>query len=253
MRVLAGPIVRQQNVLIVGLLLALAAGAWIILVEQSRQMMPGMAMSPTMGMAAPAFLGIWVVMMVATMFPSAAPMILTYSRAAGSRSGSSYAPTWLFVSSYLAVWAFLGLAAYLFALGGQYLQQQAMWLMDNSSRFGGLLLVAAGVYQVSPLKHLCLSKCRSPLDFLMTNWRPGYRGAFRLGVSHALFCAGCCWLLFAILFPLGMTNIAAMAAVTALIFAEKVLPAARQVSFVAAAALVVYGCLVLASPAMLPG
>lgn len=110
----------------------------------------------------------------------------------------------------------------------------------------------AGVYQLSPLKEACLAKCRTPITFLMTSWRDGQGGAFRMGLEHGADCLGCCWLLFLILFPLGLMNIAAMAVITALIFAEKSLPAGRIVGRVAAAALILSGLAVVAFPAALP-
>ena len=127
------------------------------------------------------------------------------------------------------------------------------WLMENGGRIGGLLLVLAGLYQLSPLKRACLAKCRTPLGFIMTSWREGYGGAFRMGLQHGWYCTGCCWLLFLILFPLGVMNILAMVALTALIYVEKALPVGPRVAQLAAAALVVYGLVVILMPALLPG
>jgi predicted metal-binding membrane protein len=115
-----------------------------------------------------------------------------------------------------------------------------------------VLLVTAGIYQVSPLKRICLAKCRSPLAFLMTSWRNGYGGAVRMGAEHGLYCVGCCWLLFAILFPLGMMNIAVLVAITSLIFAEKVLPWGDRISWGGAAILVAYGVVVVFMPGVFP-
>jgi predicted metal-binding membrane protein len=122
----------------------------------------------------------------------------------------------------------------------------------NGARLGGAVLVAAGLYQLSPLKRRCLSACRSPLQFLLGSWREGYRGAFRMGLEHGAYCLGCCWLLFVILFPLGVMNVAAMATLTLLIFAEKVLPIGRQIGRIAAMALIAYGVLVVVVPTVLP-
>ena len=127
-----------------------------------------------------------------------------------------------------------------------------MWLMDNAARLGGVVLLLAGLYQLSPLKDICLSKCRTPLQFILSSWHDGYGGAFRMGLEHGAFCLGCCWLLFVILFPLGIMNIAVMALVTALIFAEKALPIGRQISKFAGAGLIVYGVLIMFLPAALP-
>jgi predicted metal-binding membrane protein len=127
-----------------------------------------------------------------------------------------------------------------------------MWLMENASRIGGTILVIAGLYQLSPLKNICLSKCRTPLQFLLTSWHDGYAGAVRMGIEHGVFCLGCCWLLFVILFPLGMMNSVVLAAVTVLIFAEKALAIGRHISQLVGAGLIVYGVLVMFFPAVLP-
>ena len=127
-----------------------------------------------------------------------------------------------------------------------------MWVTANAGRLGGGILIVAGVYQLSPLKHLCLAKCQSPLAFIMTSWRNGYSGAFRMGLEHGVYCLGCCWLLFVILFPLGMMNVAAMAAITLLIFAEKSLPGGRRIGQLSAVALIAYGLLAVFVPQVLP-
>ena len=208
----------------------------------------------TMGMSAALFLAIWIAMMVAMMFPSAAPMVLMFHTiSAGKRQrAQTYAPTWVFVLGYLLVWTLAGVAAYVLATGLDWLASQSMWLTDNASRIGGVVLIAAGLYQLSPLKNTCLAKCRTPLQFVMTSWRDGAGGAIRMGIEHGAYCLGCCWLLFVILFPLGMMNIAALALLTALIFAEKVLPVGRAVSAIAGVALVVYGAVVVFMPTFLP-
>jgi predicted metal-binding membrane protein len=245
---------RRQRTLILTALITLSAAAWIILVWQARSM-DGMAMGLTMGMDATLFLAIWVVMMAAMMFPAAAPMILMFAQvqAGKRRQGRAAVPTWLFTASYLLVWAVVGVAAYLAAIGAQHLAGNNSWLASNGPRIGGCLLIAAGIYQVTPFKRACLAKCRSPFAFVMTSWRDGATGAVRMGVVHGLFCLGCCWFLFAILFPLGMMNIAALGAITVLIFAEKALPGGERLAWIAAAALIGYGIAVVVSPGLLPG
>ena len=251
-RTVSYPLTRERN-LILGSLLALAAGAWALLAWQSASAEEDM-MGLTMGMGAPLFIAIWVAMMVAMMFPTAAPMILTFARVQANRRQQSrpFVPTWVFVSSYLVVWTVFGVLAYGVAVGGERLADQSMWLMDNAARIGGGVLILAGLYQLSPLKYTCLSKCRTPLGFILSSWRDGYGGSFRMGLEHGTYCLGCCWLLFVILFPLGIMNVAAMAAITLLIFAEKSLPAGRQMGQLAALALIAYGALVLAVPDALP-
>ncbi|MFI5268239.1 MAG: DUF2182 domain-containing protein [Chloroflexota bacterium] len=246
---------RQRN-LILGALLLLAAGAWAVLIRQAG-IGDGMAMGAgglMMGMAAPLFLAIWIVMMVAMMFPTAAPMILMFAAIADGKHqrGQPFAPTWIFVSAYLLVWSLFGIVAYTLALGAERLAAAAPWLVMHGAQVGGALLILAGIYQLLPLKQVCLAKCRSPLQFVLGSWRDGRGGAFRMGLAHGAYCLGCCWLLFLLLFPLGVMNIAAMAVLTALIFAEKSLPAGRRIGQVAAAALIIFGIVVLLLPAALP-
>jgi predicted metal-binding membrane protein len=248
----AGPLALQRY-LILGLLLVVAAAAWALLAQQSAR--GGMAMnSLTMGLSAPLFLTVWVVMMVAMMFPTAAPMILTFHAVqAGKRAqGGAFVSTWVFVAAYMAVWTLAGVLAYAGALLAEAVAARAALTPATGARIGGGLLVIAGAYQLTPLKDLCLAGCRSPIGFMMTSWRDGTWGAVRMGVTHGLYCLGCCWLLFAILFPLGVMNIAAMAVVTAVVFAEKTLPWGRWPARAVALALVCYGVAVLAAPRLLP-
>ncbi len=243
---------RERNIILV-VLLILAAAAWAVLAWQST-MMDNMAIGLTMGMGAALFLSIWVVMMVAMMFPTAAPMILMFARVQGDKrqNGRAFVPTWVFVSAYLLIWTLFGVLAYVCAVWAEGLAQQVPWLIANAARLGGAVLVLAGLYQLSPLKRSCLAKCRSPLDFIFSSWRDGYVGSFRMGLEHGIYCLGCCWLLFVIFFPLGMMNVAAMAMVTLLIFAEKSLPLGQRIAQVAALALIAYGVLVMVLPSALP-
>lgn len=253
-RAQADPISFQRNV-ILGLLLALAAAAWAELIWQGASAEMDMAMdSPTMGLRAPLFLVIWVTMMVAMMFPTAAPMILTFHKVqAGKRQrGEAFVSTWIFVSAYLLVWLLAGVAAYAGALAAEAIVARTALSPGTAARLGGAVLVAAGLYQLTPLKDLCLSKCRTPITFIMTSWRDGAAGALHMGLLHGAYCLGCCWLLFVILFPLGIMNIAAMAIITLVIFAEKTLPWSRMSVRAAAAALIFYGLIVLAAPQLLP-
>lgn len=252
----AYPLPRERG-LILGALLVLAAAAWGLLIWQAgaaggEGMMGG---GPTMGLGAPLFLAIWVAMMVAMMFPTAAPMILAFAAVAAGkrRRGQAFVPTWVFVAAYLVVWTLFGALAYALALGAEGLAGRSMWLMEHGARFGGGLLVLAGLYQLSPLKRACLAKCRTPLQFILTSWRDGRGGAFRMGLEHGAYCLGCCWLLFAILFPLGIMNVALMALITLLIFAEKSWPVGPRVAQAVAVALIAYGALVIVAPRLLPG
>jgi len=246
------PLTRVRNLILVTLLL-LAAGSWALLIWQVAIVQQPM-MGLTMGLGAPLFLAIWVVMMAAMMFPTAAPMILMFARVHMHKRarGHPFVPTWVFVSGYMVVWTLFGLLAYAVALALQALAQQSMWIMDNAARIGGATLILAGLYQLSPLKSSCLSHCRTPLAFILGAWRDGYGGAFRMGLEHGLLCLGCCWMLFVILFPLGLMNIAAMAVITLLIFAEKSLPLGPRLAQLAAIVLIIYGLLIVFMPYLLP-
>ncbi|HEX6507485.1 MAG TPA: DUF2182 domain-containing protein, partial [Chloroflexota bacterium] len=166
--------------------------------------------------------------------------------------GNVFVPAWVFTAAYLLIWLAAGAVAYGAAVIGQRIGSDSMWLSTNGPRLTGGLLVLAGVYQLTPLKRICLSKCRSPLSFVLSSWRDGYGGTLRMGLQHGLYCLGCCWLLFVILFPLGMMNIALLAVLTLVIFAEKALPFGNRISWVAGAGLAAYGLAVIISPDLLP-
>src|SRR5262249_3830733 len=157
---------------------------------------------------------------MAMMLPSAAPMILAFHKAQAEKHQPDDASlsTWLFVTAYLLVW--WGFAVYAGALAAGV---SGTGTVANTTEVGGLILMSAGLYQLTPLKEFCLSKCRAPMDFIAISWADGPRAAFYMGLVHGLYCLGCYWMLFLILFPLGM-SIAAMAAVTLVILAEKTLP-----------------------------
>jgi predicted metal-binding membrane protein len=247
--------VARARALILGSLLVLAAVAWAVLVWQSSMTdMDDVNNMLTMDMGALLFLAIWMAMMVAMMFPTAAPMVLTFASAQQNKQqmGKPYVATWIFVSAYLGIWMTFGAIAYVAALGATELADGSMWVMDNAARIGGAVLVLAGLYQLSPLKNTCRSKCRAPMSFVLTSWHDGYGGALRMGLEHGLYCLGCCWLFFVIVFPLGMMNVAILAAIVLLIFAEKSLPFGHRASQLGAAALVAYGTLVMLVPDALP-
>jgi predicted metal-binding membrane protein len=248
----AGDAARQRTTIIVLLLLVAGAG-WLVVGWQGARMESNERML-TMGMGFPAFLGIWSLMMAAMMLPAASPMVDAFVRVQSNRraAGNAYVSPVIFVAGYLLVWCSTGIAAFVLARWLEDAAMKHMWLMDNGARLGGGLIAAAGIYQLSPLKRTCLGKCRTPMSFVATSWRDGTLGAVRMGIEHGAFCLGCCWLLFAILFPLGIMNIAVMAAVTALILFEKVLPQGFRAAVLAGLALVAYGLLVVAMPDTLP-
>lgn len=238
---------------IVAALLVVAAVAWLMLAVQSNETDEDERML-TMGMGFPLFVGTWSLMMAAMMLPTISPMVDAFVRVQANNRvrGNRFVSPVAFVTGYLLVWCSIGVIAFVLARWLEDLSMDYMWLMDNGARLGGGLIVAAGIYQLSPLKRICLGKCRTPMAFVATSWRDGTLGAVRMGIDHGAFCLGCCWLLFAILFPLGIMNVAIMAAVTVLILAEKVLPYGTRVALIAGVALVAYGLLVVAIPDALP-
>ncbi|MDX6219243.1 MAG: hypothetical protein QOJ48_924 [Frankiales bacterium] len=196
------------------------------------------------------FLGVWVVMMAAMMFPSVAPTVALYSRM--TRTRWPFAPA-AFTAGYLLTWAVTGAVAFALAdVAGQLSGDALAWEHAGRPLAGTTLLVAA-VYELTPLKNVCLGKCRSPLGFLLGSWREGWRGGLRMGASNGAWCVGCCWALMASLFALGVMSITWMAVVAGLIAVEKTLPWRRVATFGTAAVLLVLGVMLLAAPQALPG
>ncbi|GHO64597.1 hypothetical protein KSC_034890 [Ktedonobacter sp. SOSP1-52] len=205
---------RERTVILT--LLALVVASWAILIWQSWTTQ-GMDGGLTMGMEAAPFLAIWVVMMAAMMVPSALPVILAVARVqrdTGSER-AAFAPLWVFVGAYMLVWTLFGGLAYLGALVASELAQQVPWIMMNAARIGGGILVLAGIYQMTSLKRACLAKCRAPQDFILGE---GYSASFRMGLKYGIYCLASYWLLFVLLFFLGIMNIAAMMGLSILIF-----------------------------------
>ena len=210
---------------LIGLLVILAAVAWALTDDRMSGMDAGPGTDPgTLGF----FIGVWVVMMAAMMFPSIAPMVLMHVRMQeGKRERGqpvTVGTTTLFVGGYLIIWAAAGLLGYtLFQLGDAISGDVFSWDSGGPYLAGGVIVVAS-IYQLTPLKNACLRKCRNPLMFLMTRWQPGRLGALRMGIEHGGWCVGCCWMLMAALFALGVMSLGWMAFIAALIAIEKLLP-----------------------------
>lgn len=239
------------------LLLTLIAWGWIVS-GAGMDMAPHWALSPfphrqatetamamgTMAMGASfgVLLAMWWVMMVAMMLPSAAPMVLLYARASSHDGTSGKSSTALFLLGYLVAW---GLFSGVAALGQSWLQHEMLAssaMMALASRWlAAAVLIAAGAYQLSPLKNACLKTCRNPAAFLSRHHRPGRAGAMRLGVVHGAYCVGCCWMLMALLFVGGVMNLAWIALLTLLVAAEKILPHGRHIATVTGIGLIGWG------------
>jgi predicted metal-binding membrane protein len=232
---------------LVALLFAIAAVAWWSTVDRMRGMDEGPGTDlGTLGW----FIGAWVVMMAAMMFPSVAPTAALYSRM--TRGRSPVAPL-VFASGYLLTWTAAGAAAFAISdLGGGLIGSPLAW--DRGGRwFAGGVLAIAALYELTPFKDVCLGKCRSPLGFLVGSWRDGLSGALQMGVRHGAWCVGCCWALMAALFALGVMSLAWMAFIAGLIALEKLIPSRRLATYGTAALLLALAAGVLAAPGSLPG
>ena len=245
---------ERAQLALLGALLALAVIAWLWTDDR----MSGMDSMPGMDLGGLGFyVTLWVVMMAAMMFPSVAPTVLMYDRLrAGHRErgrGATVDATALFVAGYLGVWTAAGLVAYgLVELGRAIAPAFLAW--DEAGRYvtGGVIAIAA-VYQVTPLKKACLTKCRSPMMFLAERWRDGRWGALELGARHGLWCLGCCWALMAALFAVGLMSLGWMALIAAFIAGEKLLPWSTAARNLVAVLLLVLGLGVAFFPADVPG
>ena len=232
---------------LVGLLVGIAAVAW----WWTARRMSGMDGGPWTSLGGLGwFVSLWVVMMAAMMFPSVAPTVALYSRMTSKRSPLT---PLAFAGGYLLTWAGAGLAAYGVAVaGGAVAGGVLAW--DRAGRWvAAATLVVAAVYELTPLKDVCLGKCRSPLGALLSSWRGGVRGALSMGVRNGVWCVGCCWALMASLFALGIMSVVWMAFVSALIATEKLLRWKRVATYGTAAILLAVGILLATAPHALPG
>lgn len=231
---------------LVAALFALAGVGWWWTAHQMR----GMDEGPWSGLGGLGwFLGVWLVMMGAMMFPSVAPTVALYSRMTRTRSPLS---PLLFAAGYLVTWTIAGLGAFALAAALSWVPGD-VFAWDRAGRWvAGATLILAAVYELSPLKNVCLDKCTSPLGFLLGAWRDGRSGALRMGAKHGLWCVGCCWALMASLFALGVMSLIWMAVVAGLIAIEKTVPWRRIAVYGTAIVLLTLGVLLLAVPDSIP-
>ena len=189
----------------------------------------------------------WAVMMVAMMTPSAAPMILMFAGVNRRRQKQQvpHVPTSVFLLGYLVVWAAFSVLATAAQWGLHAISLLSPMTVSTSPVLGGILLLIAGIYQWTPLKHACLSKCRSPLGFVLNEWREGRWGAFLMGIKHGSYCTGCCWSLMALLFVAGVMNLLWVAAIAGFILLEKVAPAGQRMGQAAGVLMVAGGVVLL--------
>jgi predicted metal-binding membrane protein len=234
---LTSRVIRHERALIAVSLAGLTALGWWYLLSRAETGMGTMGPPPLAALVL-----MWWLMMAAMMLPSAAPAILLYARVRETRGEDrAIAQTWVFLAGYLLVWLLFSIAAAL----AQSLLTGASMSLDN--RFAqGAVLIAAGVYQLSPLKSSCVRQCRSPAVFMSRHWRAGRTGAVRLGVIHGVYCLGCCWMLMALLFVGGVMNLLWVVGLTLIVAIEKIAPRGPFIGRVAGVALAAWGILRLA-------
>jgi predicted metal-binding membrane protein len=251
-------ILKRDRSIVLGGVIAIAALAWIYMAIEARAMyatgvcccagmkMSGPDVNPWSAGTLAALFVMWSEMMIAMMLPSAAPMILTFAMINRKRHEQErpFVPTGIFVAGYIAAWTGFSAAAAVtqWILHGKALLSPMM--VSASPWFAAALLISAGLFQWTSWKSACLTQCRSPLGFLMTEWREGIQGAFAMGFRHGLFCTGCCWILMALLFVAGVMNLWWIAIISALVLIEK-LAAGKIVSHVTGAAFCVWGAWIL--------
>jgi predicted metal-binding membrane protein len=248
---------RRDRAIVGAALLAIALVAWLYLVHLSATM-PGMDMADMPGMAMPRahawdpldvglLFIMWAVMMIAMMVPAAAPMVLTFAMVQRQRQEQDRAtvPTVVFLLGYALVWTAYAAVAALAQWRLHEADLLSARMASTSTRLGGALLLIAGVFQWTPLKQGCLAKCRSPLSFVMTEWREGRTGAFVMGVRHGAYCVACCWALMALLFVAGVMNLLWIAGLAILVLVERVLPGGAAVSRIVGVLLLLTGVVVL--------
>ncbi len=258
-------ILRRERAVVAASLAALVALAWFYVWQGAGMGMSALDMTSAtlfphrqadipgeMEVAVPVIVLMWWVMMIAMMTPSAAPLVLLYARVARHRgssesgTGTSIAPTALLAAGYLLLWLAFSVAA----TAVQELLQSpglisGMMLWSKTPVLSAVVLAAAGLYQLSPLKRACLAQCRGPMQFLMFHWRPGPLGALRLGMLHGAYCVGCCWLLMALLFVGGVMNLVWVAALTVFVLVEKLAPAGAAIGRWSGALLLVWAAATL--------
>jgi predicted metal-binding membrane protein len=244
----------SQRIAILAALAGLVVLCWLYLFDEARQMAamdPDMVMPPKGAADLVLLLAMWWVMMIGMMLPSAAPMILTFAAINRNRRARSqpYTPTILFTSGYLLAWGGFSVAA----TTAQWALEQAsllapMTMKTTSPLLGGFLFIAAGLYQLTPLKSTCLRFCRSPFDFVINHWRDGTVGALRMGAAHGLYCLGCCWILMVLLFAVGAMDLVWVAALTAIVLIEKLFPAGDWIARISGLLLIGWGVRLALNP-----
>ncbi len=260
--------VRRDRLIVIGGLAAIVVIAWVYILTGAGMGMSALDMtSPpavaaasgesggatamsalrpmawTAGTAALMFF-MWWIMMIAMMLPGAAPMILLFAAVnrKGAERGNPYVPTGVFAAGYLAMWGAFSVVATGLQWGLERTGLLSSMLASTSLVLGGVLLIAAGAWQLTPLKQACLKHCRSPLHFITHGWRKGHLGALRMGLEHGAFCLGCCWFLMGLLFYGGVMNLYWVAGLALFVLLEKTIPVGHWLGRVTGGGLIAWGC-----------
>ncbi|MBX6321467.1 MAG: DUF2182 domain-containing protein [Rhodospirillaceae bacterium] len=256
-------VLRRDRAVVAGVLAGAVAASWVAVLAGVGTGMPALDMTgwPTAAGTMPSmrpavwtagYAGLmlltWWLMMLAMMLPSAAPMILIHAALARRPPGpASHASTAAFVAGYLTMWGVFSIAAVALQWALSSVAVLSPEMVITSTAVGGALLVAAGGWQLTPLKHACLRHCRAPFAFIMQHWRPGALGGWRMGLVHGAYCLGCCWVLMLLLFYGGMMNVYWIAGLSVLVLAEKTVPAGHWLGTLIGLALIGWGVALLAS------
>jgi predicted metal-binding membrane protein len=244
----------RSQVGVLASLLGLAALAWLLTHERMLGMDAGPGTDPgRLGF----YILSWVVMMSAMMFPSIVPMVLTFGfvqrRRRDRGSIDRIVSSWVFVGGYLLIWTAFGLLAYGLYVGVRSISIPALSWHRGGPYLAGSVLLAAAIYQLTPIKDACLRRCRAPLEFVLTHWRDGPLGALRMGIVHGAWCVGCCWGLMAALFALGVMSLTWMVVIAGLITVEKLLPWRQLANRLVALTLLALALGVSLAPREVPG
>ncbi len=231
------------------------AGMGMTAIEMTDMSMSDMARSAVMqpaawnaGYAALMFF-MWWVMMVAMMLPSASPMVLLFAVVNRKQKdqGNPFVPTGVFAGGYLIAWGAFSAVSTELQWGFEQIGVLSSMMVSTSALFGGAMLVAAGAYQLTPLKHACLKHCRSPMQFVSRHWRPGSGGALRMGLQHGSYCMACCWFLMGLLFVGGVMNLYWIAGLTLFVLLEKTIPVGHWLGSLTGVGLLLWGVWVLSA------
>ncbi len=256
-------VVKRDRIIILGALSIVIALSWAYILAGASMDMSALEMTRMtsrkagLDMMTPAVWSLsyaalmfvmWWVMMVAMMSSSAAPVVLLFAaiNRKQEENGNPFVPTSIFASAYLIVWGGFSILAVAVQWGLERADLLSPVLDSASVVLGGTLLLAAGVYQLTPLKRACLNHCRSPMQFILTRWRSGTSGAFRMGIEHGAYCVGCCWFLMGLLFFGGVMNVYWIAGIAVFVLLEKTIPRGHRVGYFVGVALIVWGIAVLA-------